>query len=115
MHKSFISFKKLELKTCILFINFSDITSLLVLTISLAGVTDLKTYFSSSPAIFFLLGACIGDSCAKDICSAIGIYVKSACICVIFVKSVRYIRGTCLRSAGIDSICGLAYKPSKSL
>lgn len=69
MHKFFISFTKWELKICVLVGTSSEVTFLLGVTVSLAGVIDLEASFLRNPAS----GTCIEGLYAR------GAYTKSTC------------------------------------
>lgn len=120
IYRSFISFTKWELKTYVLLGIFSEVKSLLGIMsllgviVFLVGVTDLKTSFSSSLAIFFSSSTCIKDTYTRDTCFAISAYVKSTCIWVIFIKSAWCIGDICFRGVSIGGIYGSAHKPSES-
>ena len=114
MHGSFILFTKRELKTRVLLRTSLEVTSLLGMTVSLAGVTDLKASFLRSLAP----GAYIEGTCARgaytkgtyygSICtettSTEGAYTKSFCAMGTCTKGA-YIKGAYLRGVGTRDTC----------
>lgn len=62
MHRSFFSFTKREMKTCVLLGTSLEVTSLLEITVFLAGMTDVEVSFSKNVAP----DACIENTCARD-------------------------------------------------
>ena len=83
MHKFFILLKKQELKTYVLFSAFLKVRFLLKMTVLLARLTDLKTFFSGSLALNTRIGG---------IYTGVVYFAKSTCIKSSFAGNIDAVK-----------------------
>lgn len=109
------------MKTYVLLGTFSELTSLLRVTISLVGMTDLETSFSSNPVIFIFCLVNVSNllTCSKNFPNFLQLYLIGAKDVKGAYKDIMLIRpslsdgkdannigkGTYIKAASIGSIC----------